>query len=217
MWETAAGYRISRELPALNTGLEKGDALRLLVDEVLGQHVRLGRRGLAVCAAAPGVGVTFVSANLAIGLAEAEVGTLLIDANLDRPGLTRLIEPTTEGPGLRQLMADPDLSLDAVVHQDVLPGLSVLYAGPANGIGPQDLSSERFSDIMNQCLRRYECTLVDAPAASRSAGARSVAIAAGYALLVAQKGVSFADDVGLLTTQLQADEVLIVGSVLNRE
>lgn len=215
-WVTPEGYRLVERLAALDPSRPGGDMIVSLANEVVDQHIRLGRRGLAVCAAAPGTGVTFVAANLAIALAQAGVSTLLVDANLEQPGLQALIAPPEEGPGLRQLLADPALPLMETVRHEVLPDLSVLYAGPDAGEGNEGLASDRFRELAQHCLRDYECTIFDTPPANRSPGARLVSAAAGYAIVVARRHDSFADDLATLTAQLSRDEVFVVGSVLNR-
>lgn len=214
-WVTPDGYRLAERVVALDPARPGGDMIVALAHEVVDQHVRLGRRGLALCGAARGAGVTFVAANLAVALAQAGVSTLLVDANLEAPDLQTLIAPPEAGPGLSELLADPELTLHDAVRTDVLPGLSVLFAGAELPEGIDGLGGERFRELAQRCLRDYDCTIFDTPPANRSAGARMVAVETGYALLVARRNVSFAEDLGTLTAQLAQDEVLIIGSVLN--
>lgn len=214
-WVTPEGFRLAERLVALNPARPGGDRMVALANEVVDRHVRLGRRGLAVCGAATGAGVTFVAANLAIALAQAGVSTLLVDANLDAPGLHELIAPPGPGPGLGELLADAELSLQDAVRTGVLPGLSVLYAGSGAPEGADGLGSERFRNLADRCLRDYGCTIFDTAPANRSTGARAVGISAGYALLVARRNLSYAEDLGTLTAQLSQDDVEIIGSVLN--
>jgi Mrp family chromosome partitioning ATPase len=215
-WVTAEGYRFAERLAALDPARAGGDRVVALANEVLDQHVRFGRRGLAILGPARGTGVTFVATNLAIALAQAGVSTLLVDSNLSDPRLQELIAPPEPATGLQQLLGDPDLALLDVVRHDVLPGLSLLYAGPGDGEGDDGLIGDRFRALATECLRDFDCTIFDTPAANRSAGALAVAVSVGYALVVARRGASFAEDVETLIAQLAREEVYVVGSVLNR-
>ena len=64
---------------------------RGLATELLVRHVDKGRRGLAVCGAASGAGVSMLAAGLALALAQVGVDTLIVDANLRQPSLEGLI------------------------------------------------------------------------------------------------------------------------------
>lgn len=216
LWQTPEGYRVVERVLAGLPGRPGSEALHGLAVEILDLHVRAGRRGLAVCGAAVGAGVSFVAASLAVALAQAGVSTLIVDANLDRPSLQDLIGPPAEGPGLKDLLEGDDVDLLDAVHAQVMPNLSVLYAGAAAPDGEDLLGSDRFQDVAQRCLRHFECTIFDTPPANRSASARTIAVAAGYALLVARQGASFAQDLEELAAQLAQDGTVVVGSVLNR-
>lgn len=214
-WLTPDGYKLSDRLVGIDRSRRGGDVITALAYEIMDRHVRLGRRGLAVCGAARGAGVTFVAANLAVALAQLGVSTLLVDTNLDAPGLEKLITPPEPSLGLSDLLVDPAVSIGAAVRPHVLPGLSILYAGGVRDTEADGLSGDRFREIVRRCLRDHELTIFDTAPANRSTGARLVGGAAGYALLVARSGLTFADDMSTLTAQLAQDEVSIVGSVLN--
>ncbi|HEY0651213.1 hypothetical protein [Phenylobacterium sp.] len=216
VWETPDGYRIVDSLLAGAPGRPGSDAVQAFAAEVVDTHVRLGRRGLAVCGAAVGAGVSFVAASLAVGLAQAGVSTLIVDANLEAPSLQDLIKPPTDLPGLWDLLDDDGMDLLDAVHAQVMPNLSVLYAGAVAPDAEDRLGTDRFQGVVQRCLRHFECTIFDTPPANRSTGARTVALAAGYALLVARRGASYADDLEQLADQLAQDGTLVVGSVLNR-
>jgi Mrp family chromosome partitioning ATPase len=186
-----------------------------IADEIVETHLRQGRRGLAICGAAAGSGVTFVGANLAIALAQAGYSTLLVDANLEAPGLQDLIAPPSASQGLQDLLDDEDLAGSDVVNAEVLPNLSIIYAGEPRASASDALGGERFRAIAGQWLRDYDCSLVISAPANRSTGALAAAGAMGYALLIARRNRSYADDLATLTAQLSADGVVVVGSVLN--
>jgi capsular exopolysaccharide synthesis family protein len=191
------------------------EAIRALRTYVMTHHVQGGRRALAVCAASPGVGCTFTAGNLAVALSQIGVKTLLIDGNLRGPGVDKLIQPPAPMDGLRQCLASYDANFNESIDADVLPNLSVMYAGGLASNPQELLAGHRFKDLMEFCLRDFEATIVDTPAANSCSDARRVSTVVGYSLLVARVDKSYVDDLKTLAAQLQGDHARIVGTVLN--
>lgn len=180
------------------------------------EHVDRGRRALAVCAAASGAGVSFVTAGLAVALAQMGVKVLVVDANLRRPALHDLIVPAepVEG-GLLQLLRGEIDEAVAIVPCDAVPHLSLVYAGGA-GAGVQELfDSDVFERFLRYCMRTYDLTLVDTPPANRCAEARRIAGVAGYAAIVARRDITLADDLKALVADLETNRVEVIGTILN--
>ena len=191
------------------------EAIRVLRTHIMARHIQLGRRALAVCSASPGEGCSFVAANLGLALAQVGVKAALIDADLRDGGLERLIQPPRALPGLADFLASPSLNYGDVIAADVLPGLSVIFAGGAAPSPQELLASERFGEFMAFCLREFEATIVDTSPANRCADARRVSTVAGYSLIVTRRHLTYVDDVKTLTHQLRADHATIVGAVMN--
>jgi protein-tyrosine kinase len=212
-WVTPEGYQFASVLSMLQPPEARPEALEVLVQGLIDHHVRVGRRAIAVCSPAVGAGVSVTSANIAIGLAQAGVSTLLVDANLDSPGQHLLIAPRTVGLSLECVLSGEPIH--QAIHHEVLPHFSVLYAaGDANSSGDR-IATEAFEHCAQAFMRDFECTIFDTPPANRSPSARAISAVARYAVLVVRRDGSFADDVVLLTEQLEQDGVMILGSVLN--
>ncbi len=192
------------------------EAIRALRTDVMAQHVQLGRRALAVCGASLSVGCTFVATNLAVSLAQIGVKTLLIDANMRSPGIDLLIKPKPGTLGLAQCLGSPETTFTACVDADVLPYLSIMYAGGVAADAQELLAGERFKELMDFCLRDFDVTIVDTPPANSCADARRISTVVGYSLLVARRDKTFVDDLKILAGQLEASHARVVGTVLNR-
>lgn len=194
----------------------QASAIRSLAGELDVLHLAAGHRGLAVCGVSRAVGVSFMAANLAVALSERGRSVLLVDANLQHSGLDRLIQPPGAPLGLRDVLADPALRLHEVVCEDVLPSLSIVYAGHASERSHQELlGSDALRRTLEAAMRDYDLTLVDTSAANLSADARRVATVVGHALIVARRDQSFADDLTTFTRELRQDGVAVVGTVFN--
>lgn len=205
-------YAFSAELVTLTDGRPaEAEAIRALRTHIIARHIEDGRRGLAVCAAKGGVGCSFTAANLAIALSQVGISTLLIDADLRNPSLETFIQPEKA----QARPAELDRSPLSSIHQDVLPGLSVLYAGDLARSSEELLGGDNFRRLMERCLRDFEFTIVDTPPASDSSDGLRVASVIGYALVVARTNVTLIKDVSVLAKQLQEDGANVIGAVLN--
>ncbi len=214
---TGNAYSFAPQLVTLSSTPDpRGEAIRALRTHVVAQHLHMGRRALAVCAASPGVGCTFIAANLAVALSQIGVKTLLIDADLHNPSVASLITPSRPGEGLAHCLATGEPDFYPPIHADVLPNLSVLFAGGAAANAQELLGAERFQSLMALCLRDFDATIVDTPPANRYSDARRVSTVAGYAVIVAARDRTYIDDVKVLAAQLQTDHARVVGTVLNR-
>lgn len=194
----------------------EAEAIRTIRTHVIARHLEEGRRGLAVCAPTAGAGCTFVAANLAVALSQVGVATLLIDGDMRRPGIDRLIASKASAQGLRQRLSDPERSsADGYVHPDVLPNLSVMFAGGQSDNAQELLGGEGFRDFMDRCLRDYEFTIIDTPPSNDSADALRIVSVVGYALVVARTDVTLLRDLSGLSRQIQENGGRIVGSIVN--
>ena len=209
-------YSFSPSLVMISSpGEAAAEAIRALRTHIMAQHIQEGRRALAVCAASAGVGCTFIAANLAVALSQIGVKTLLIDADLRRPGVGRYIGSPHSGGGLAQFLESDETGFSDVIESDVLPNLSVIYSGGPAAAPQELLAGQRFKTLMEFCLRDFDATIVDTPPANACADARRISTVVGYSLIVTRRNKSFVDDIKTLTEQLRSDHAKVVGTVLN--
>jgi len=190
------------------------ECYRALRTHIMAQHVHEGRRALAVCAASAGVGRTGVAANLAVALSQIGVKTLLVDVNLRNPRVDELFGPVHPVVGLQQCLEGDDSDFANYIEHDVVPNLSVMFAGgmPDN---PQELlASDRFSELMTFCLRQYDMTVVDTPPANTCSDVHRVSTVLGYSMIVARRNKSLVSDIRTLMAELEGDGARIVGTVM---
>ena len=193
----------------------EAEAIRGLRTRIMAQHVREGRRALAICTPTEDTGSSFVAANLATAMAQIGVKTLIVDANLRDPKIAGMFRLKENATGLADYLADPDLAIDAVLQDTALPYLSVVTAGSLRPNPQELLAGGRFKQFMDQLLREFELTIIDTTATSRCTDAQRVATVAGYSLIVARKHKSHVKDVATLVGLLRADRSNVVGTVLN--
>jgi len=120
---------------------------------------------IAVTSTEPGDGKTTVLTNLAVSCAQAGKKTLLIDADLRRPGLTKLFEMRGVGGLSEVLRGDgdiPAMCAERIIAVDI-EGLDVLPCGPKPPNPTELLSSTRFADVLAWAEANYDQILVDCP------------------------------------------------------
>jgi protein-tyrosine kinase len=211
---SAAGSKTSLVVMVADPAGATAEALRALRTRVVSQHLHAGGRALALCGPTPEVGCTFMAANLAVALAQVGTKTLLIDCDMRNPTLQEYFAVDDVGGGLHAALASGD-DVNDLVKPDVHPNLDILFAGQADLAAQELLSSGRFTDLANTCLRDYDITIVDTPPANSCADGRRVSTVFGYSLIVARKNWSLVADVKTLADQLLKERVNVIGSVLN--
>ena len=191
------------------------EAIGALRTRIQSQHLQSGRRALSICAPSPDVGCTFVAVNLAVALSQAGIKTLLIDSNLRDPSVQNYFDVSDASGGLRACLSTPDAAAIDFAQENVLPNLDVIFAGSLGPNAQELIAAERFSNLVKECMRDYEMTIMDTPAAGRCADGLRISTVAGSSLIVARKNRTMVSDVRALSDQLKRERVSVVGSVLN--
>lgn len=190
------------------------ESIRSLRTVLLTNHLKERRRSLAVCAPAEGSGCSFIAANLAVGMAQIGVNTLLVDANLRNPSIHEYIEPSGPVVGLSECLRDDAMPTGQMVCA-IQPTLSVIYAGAVDPGLQDQIARSDFKSLMGTWLRDYDLTIVDTPPTNRYADARRISSVAHYAMVVACRERSFVKDIQVLLDELETDRTVVVGSFLN--
>jgi capsular exopolysaccharide synthesis family protein len=115
----------------------------------------------------PGDGKTTVLVNLAVAFAQSGKKTLLIDADMRRPGMTTLLD-LKGSKGLSQILRDTRPIADSAADNTYVSGVEGLDVIPSGTrpINPAELlSSDRFSELLAWAETYYDQILVDSPPA----------------------------------------------------
>ena len=193
----------------------EAEAIRGLRTRIMAQHIREGRRALALCAATEGAGCTFVAANLAVAMAQIGVKTALVDSDLRDPAIAAMFGLDESKPGLGDYLANKDMEVDGVIQPMSLPYLTVIAAGKPQSSPQELLAGVRFKHFVDQLLREFDLTIFDTTPTSACTDAQRVATVSGYSLIIARKHKSHVKDVATLAGLLRADRSAVVGTVLN--
>lgn len=120
---------------------------------------------LAITSTEASEGKTTTVVNLAASYAQTGQRTLLIDADMRRPGLSRLLEVRGHGGLSEILRADtdiPQMCKDRIVQTEV-PLLHVLPCGPRILNAGMLLSMPVLADLLDWAVSEYDQVIVDCP------------------------------------------------------
>jgi capsular exopolysaccharide synthesis family protein len=119
-------------------------------------------RTLLVTSTLPGEGKTTTAGNLAVAFAQAGRRTLLVDADLRKPGIHRLFD-LPNAYGLSTLFRSEDASIEQLVNTTEQDRLSVLTSGPLPPNPAELLASKRFTAILHRLREAYDLVVIDSP------------------------------------------------------
>jgi succinoglycan biosynthesis transport protein ExoP len=108
-----------------------------------------------------GEGKTTTAVNTAISLTQLGASVLLIDCDLRRPSIHKLlgVEHTR---GLSTYLSR-DVKVDGLIQKAMVPNLSVLPCGPLPPNPAELISSERMKELLRLMAERYDHVLIDSP------------------------------------------------------
>lgn len=115
----------------------------------------------AVTSANAGEGKTLTLLNLACVFAQAGYSTLMIDADMRRPRLSRYAELKAD-VGLSDYLSD-GRSLSEVVFRTSNPSLYLMPAGKKTSDPSGLITSQRMDQLISEVTKRFDIVLIDTP------------------------------------------------------
>ena len=173
---------------------------------------------LAITSSQPGDGKTTIVSNLATTFALAGKRTLLIDADLRRPGLTRLLDK--RGPGGLSVVLRSTGEITKSCQDLILPtgidGLDLLACGPRPSDPAELLASSRMGDVIGWAESVYDQVLIDCPPIMAAPDAAIVGKVTHGVVLVVQPEKNHRRLVLRATENIRSLNVKMLGVVANR-
>lgn len=171
-----------------------------------------GHKTILFTSGMPGSGATTVVCNTAAAASSVESRVLVIDANLRRPGVTRIFK-LQDGPGLSEVIRGENSLADVV--QDSGRGFDVLSAGARRGHEYEKFNTSVMKQILDEAKSLYDLVLIDTPPAIVAADALSLAAKVDASVLVCR---AYSEKRGLiqrLRNQLADAKSDFLGVVVN--
>lgn len=170
---------------------------------------------LVVTISSPGAGEgkSFIAANLAIAFTDAGHRTLLIDGDVRRGTLHRMVSASRQ-PGLTDILADK-LPWERCVQQTGFDDLQFVGGGTRMPRGPQLLGLPAVTQLLTRLRASYSVIIVDSPPLGAGVDAYALSTATGNLLIVLRTGSSNRELAQAKLQVLDRLPVRIVGAVLN--
>ena len=215
----AIGNGHSRHVELVAQHLPKSqmsEAFRALRTALLLSQAGSPPQVILVTSALPREGKTTAAANLAVTLAQLGDRTLLIDADLRKPGIGRLLNMTSgKYAGLSSYLAGVS-SLELVtVQHPAIPNLSAIPTGPLPPNPADLLSSHKLADAIAELRTKFKFIVIDTPPVMAATDAVILSVQADGVLLVVRSGETPKEAFTRTRDLLVSVKCRLLGVVLN--
>ena len=190
------------------------EALRSLRTSLHFARMEAKNNLLMISGSSPEAGKTFVSANLAAVMAQAGQRVLVIDGDMRKGSLHKVMGGRPNN-GLSELISG-QIDLQAAIRPLLsLENLHYITRGKIPPNPSELLMSPRFAEVIEQVLPKYDLVLIDTPPILAVTDASIIGHMAGTSLLVVRFGLNQAREIALARQRFAQNGVDIRGAIFN--
>jgi len=195
---------------------QMSEAFRALRTSILLSQADHPPQVILVTSALPREGKTTAAANLAVTLAQLGDSTVLVDADLRKPGVGRLLNLSGgKYAGLSSYLAGVS-SLDLVtVPHPAIPNLAAIPTGPLPPNPADLLSSHKLADAIAELRKKFKFIVIDSPPIMAATDAVILSVQTDGVLLVVRSGETPKEAFTRTRDLLNSVKCRILGVVLN--
>ena len=207
------GVQGSSLLAATNPADLSIEALRSLRTSLHFAMMEAKNNILMISGPSPGVGKSFVSANLAAIIAQAGQKVVLLDGDMRKGYLHKLVDHSAE-PGLSDLLAHTHTLAD-VIHRTNVEGLHFIGRGQIPPNPSELLMHANFQNLLNQLSQMYDMVIIDTPPVLAVTDAALVGRLAGTSLIVTRFGLNPVKEIELTLQRFRHNGIEVKGAIFN--
>jgi len=195
---------------------QMSEAFRALRTSILLSQADHPPQVILVTSALPREGKTTAASNLAVTLAQLGDSTVIVDADLRKPGVSRLLGlPTGTYAGLSSYLAGVS-SLDLVsVPHPTIPNLVAIPTGPLPPNPADLLSSQRLVEGIAELRTKFKFIVIDSPPIMAATDAVILSVHTDGVLLVVRSGTTPKEAFTRTRDLLNSVKCRVLGVVLN--
>ncbi len=199
------------------TDMVSREAFRVLRTSVLSSVGDENLKSFAITSVGPGEGKTLTAVNLAIAFAHKGMNIVLVDCDVRRPRVHKVLE-VPRAPGLANLL-DPRssyfLRVTRVVKQTSLMNLSVISCGTAPSDALELFEGAPIRRLLADLGSRYDLVLLDTPPVLAAADAAILGQLVDGAVIVIRAGQTDREEAQRAYAQLSLAKVRVLGAIFN--
>ena len=189
------------------------EALRSLRTSLHFAMMEASNKVLMVSGPSPGVGKSFVTANLAAVLAQTGQKVVVIDADMRKGHMHRFFDNRND-EGLSDYLSGQK-EQETVIQTTKMENLAFIPRGQVPPNPSELLMHNRFKSLMKSLSGQYDIVLVDTPPILAVTDAAIVGQLAGSSLIVTRFGVNSVKEIDITLTRFAQNNVEIKGAILN--
>jgi len=227
--EVTAGVPVLAVIPKVTTWKKREDSRLVILDEpksapseayrtlrtgVLFETRRTGVRTLMISGAGVGEGKSTITANLAVSMAQADKGVILVSADLRSPRIHRFFGVSNR-TGLVNVLAGEVRASEVMAKAEGVDGLWVLPSGPIPGNPPEMLGSEGMGELLAELREMCDLVLFDTPPLLVVSDALALVPLIDGVLFVANAETTHRGAIMQAREQLEQLGGNVIGAVLN--
>lgn len=195
---------------------QMSEAFRALRTSLLLSQAGHPPQVILVTSALPREGKTTAAANLAVTLAQLGDRTLLIDADLRKPGVGRALSlRDSKYEGLSSYLAGVTSLSAVIVPHPAISNLTAILTGPIPPNPADLLSSQKLADAIVELRKDYKFIVIDSPPIMAATDAVIISVKTDGVLLVVRSGETPKEAFTRTRDLLASVKCRLLGVVLN--
>ena len=209
---TAADARLLPQMKGMDPASE---AYRILRTNIHFASVDAPTKTLVVTSSRPGEGKSTTASNLAFAMALDGRRVIIVDSDLRRPSLHKLLGLPTV-PGLTDVLLGDTTLDDALLEHSEMPGLYALSCGSTPPNPSELLGSRRFRSLVGELQQRADIVIFDSPPVLAAADSQILASQMSGVVLVIEAGETRKAEARQTVALLRQAHANILGAVYNK-
>ena len=169
-----------------------------------------------ITSALPTEGKSTTSVNLAVALSQGETSVCLVNADLRRPTVEKILGIPSNQQGLSDWLANPDIA-NIMIAVPGTPGLAIVPAGPPPSNPGELLATNRFASLLDELSDQFDIVLIDAPPVLSTADAAAIARSVDGTIVVVDSSRTDTDTLLRVRAEIDRSGGTVLGAILNRD
>lgn len=196
-----------------NTGFDVKESYKELRTNIMFSIPGEGCKKLLITSSVASEGKSTTNMNLAITVAETGAKVLLIDCDLRRPNIARLLGEKGD-KGLSNILVN-NCTVKSAVYNTKYPNLDVIFAGKIPPNPAELLSSEKMKETVERLSEEYAYIFFDTPPINLVTDAALISSLADGVVIVSRQFVTERKLLSQAVEKLKFVNAKIIGIVLN--